>query len=79
MAVWAWRYRFAKEILYAVNDLSCATAPVKYAEITALDRKVREFAIPPRLQLPPGGSNWENDGPYLVMARFMPALWRDVS
>ncbi|TDL16809.1 hypothetical protein BD410DRAFT_794903 [Rickenella mellea] len=76
---WRWMYQFAKDILYPVNELACSAGPVKYADILEMDRKTREFAIPKNLQIPPGGSSWENEGSLVVMQRLVPVVWRDIS
>ncbi|TDL21998.1 hypothetical protein BD410DRAFT_770994 [Rickenella mellea] len=76
---WRWLYRFAKEIMHPINELTCAVGPVKYSDILELDRKLREMRVPKYLQIPPGGSDWERDGPYKVMQRLMSMLWRDLT
>ncbi|TDL21996.1 hypothetical protein BD410DRAFT_789077 [Rickenella mellea] len=76
---WRWRYRFAKEIMYPINELTCAVGPVKYSDILELDRKLREMRVPKYMQIPPGGSDWERDGPYKVMQRLTGVLWRDLT
>ncbi|TDL26879.1 hypothetical protein BD410DRAFT_835987 [Rickenella mellea] len=74
-----WMYRFARDILYDVNKLSCSVGPIKYSEILELDRKVRETVIPKKLQIPPAGSDWENDGPCVILERLLPILWVDTT
>ncbi|TDL25035.1 hypothetical protein BD410DRAFT_785796 [Rickenella mellea] len=76
---WLWRYRFAKEIMYPINELACSSSPVKYADILKLDLKMRQMDIPKYLQIPPGGSNWEIDGPHTMMQRLTLEMWIQTS
>ncbi|TDL18162.1 hypothetical protein BD410DRAFT_900946 [Rickenella mellea] len=79
MGGWRWLFRFAKEILYEINILSNSVGAVKYSDIIELDQKLREFSIPQNLQIPPEGSSWDNDGPYIVMQRFLVTAWRNIA
>lgn len=42
-----------------------------------IDRKISEHIIPAHLQIPPAGSNMDEDGPLLIMQRIVPAVCRD--
>lgn len=69
--VWTWAYRFSRDIVYKINDLVSSMEPLKYSDILDIDRQLREFEIPSHLRIPDKGSNWEDDGPLLVLQRFM--------
>ncbi|TDL21374.1 hypothetical protein BD410DRAFT_898957 [Rickenella mellea] len=73
-----WMYRFARDILYDVNMLSCSIGAIKYSEILELDRKVRETVIPKKLQIPSAGSDWKSDG-CDILERLLPTLWVDTT
>ncbi|TDL18165.1 hypothetical protein BD410DRAFT_831020 [Rickenella mellea] len=68
---WRWMYTFTKEILYEINAMSNRVGSVKYSDVIELDRKIHEFGVPQHLQARPNEYSWENDGPYVVMQRFL--------
>ncbi len=57
--------------MYQINDLISSTGPLAYSKILDIDRKLRELQIPLHLRIPPCGSSWDDDGPLLVLQRFM--------
>ncbi|KII94707.1 hypothetical protein PLICRDRAFT_188975 [Plicaturopsis crispa FD-325 SS-3] len=50
--VWAWKYMFAKEVLAPMTEKTLTAIPPKYETILELDRKIREWVLPPQLRHP---------------------------
>ena len=51
MAVWSWKYTFAKDVFDSVIKLTLAAKPPSYKTILELDRKVRESVLPDALNV----------------------------
>ena len=51
-----WKHRFSAQCLSAVHDQAFGTRTPNYKAIQELDRKVRNWYMPPSLQVPGFGS-----------------------
>ena len=53
----AWKHRFASQCLSIVHDQAFGARPPNYKLVRELDKKVRNWYIPPSLQVPGFGSH----------------------
>ena len=57
----AWKHRFAFKCLSVVHEQAFGGKVPRYHAITELDKKVRDFYVPPSLRVPGfGGASLEN-------------------
>ena len=57
-SVSAWKHRFSHECLNVVHDRAFGARPPNYQVIQDLDKEVRDYYVPPSLQVPGfGGTN----------------------
>ena len=52
----AWKHRFSAQCLSVVHDEAFGARPTTYKAIQELDRKVRNWYVPPSLQVPGFGA-----------------------
>ena len=65
--------------MFPLNEIMTTVGPTKYADILKVDSEAHEMLIiPSHLKIPKGGSSWENDGPFLILARFITSISRDI-
>lgn len=76
---WNARYRFASEISYPINDISCSVLPLQYEKVIEIDQRIRDFKFPPHLQEYPFSATAQTDVFLLTMQRFMAAGFIELS
>ncbi len=80
----AWKHRFASECQSHVQDQAFGARPISYKRIQELDKSVREFYIPPSLQVPgfmgvTGGDALERPTVELTMQRYIAFAIKEIS
>lgn len=80
----AWKHRFSATILSVVHDQAFSAKTPSYKAITELDKKVRNFYVPPSLHIPGfGGSKIgtevERPSVELTMQRYITFAIREIS
>ncbi|KAH8834707.1 fungal-specific transcription factor domain-containing protein [Flagelloscypha sp. PMI_526] len=71
-----WKHNFARRICFPVTEALLAAIPPSYQDILGLDRRIREFPIPPHLNtLSTGQFNIEED-PRRLFQSGLPGLFR---
>ncbi|TDL25159.1 hypothetical protein BD410DRAFT_743893 [Rickenella mellea] len=72
-----WKFRFAREVVYEVNKLTCTVRPVRYSQILDINRIIRAFDFPNFLHIPTEGLQWNSHGAYSIMQRITAAIRRE--
>ena len=80
----AWKHRFSSRCLGVVHEQAFGARPASYKAIQDLDKKVRNFYVPPSLRVPGfGGAKMEASGPppsiELTMQRYTGFAIREIS
>jgi hypothetical protein len=85
LLVCAWKHRFSSQCLSVVHDQAFGTRPLNYKHLQDLDKKVRNWYIPPSLQVPGFGSSKVHSGPadqptvQLTMQRYIVFAIKEIS
>ncbi|KAF9499472.1 hypothetical protein BDN71DRAFT_1487170 [Pleurotus eryngii] len=80
----AWKHRFASECQSHVQDQAFGARPISYKRIQELDKSVRDFYIPPSLQVPgfmgvTGGDALERPTVELTMQRYIAFAIKEIT